>query len=73
MTERLLKNVEGLFREDLLETIVTEWNLYVQKKSTSDLTIEELKACSGILILIGLNLRPSMRLYFSTDINFHCS
>lgn len=57
--------------DDFLELIVKESNRYaLQKKVLICLTLEELKAFIGILILMGLNPLPSLRLYWSTDQNF---
>jgi hypothetical protein len=43
-----------------LNVIVTESNRYAQQKNKSlELTLEELKAFLGILIIMGLNSLPS--------------
>lgn len=63
-----------IFGEDLLLLIVTESNQYAQQKGTTlDLSVEELKAFIGILVIMGFNSLPSLRLYWSTDTNFRSS
>ncbi|KAB0800404.1 hypothetical protein PPYR_06144 [Photinus pyralis] len=59
---------------DFLEKIVTETNRYaIQNNNAIDLTVEELKAFIGMLIIMGFNPLPSLRLYWSSDPNFHNS
>lgn len=38
-----------------------------------NLTVPELKVVIGVLIIMGMNVLPSMRLYWSEDDNFHHS
>lgn len=52
--------------------VVGESNLYaVQSNSELNLSILELQAVIGMLIIMGFNMLPSMRLYWSDDQNFH--
>lgn len=61
-----------LFGDDLLDLIVSESNRYSLQKGTAlDLTLEELKAFLGMLIIMGFHSLPSLRLYWSSDQNFH--
>lgn len=56
----------------LLNLVVKESNLYaVQSNTEFNLSIHELQAVIGILIIMGFNVLPSMRLYWSDDENFH--
>lgn len=58
--------------DDFLKVLVSESNRYAQQKKASlDLTLEELKAFIGILIIMGFHSLPSIRLYWSSDQNFH--
>lgn len=60
--------------EMFLNIIVNESNLYATQSNTYlNLTVPELKAVIGILIIMGLNVLPNMRLYWSDDDNFHNS
>ncbi|KAJ3619208.1 hypothetical protein MTP99_004910 [Tenebrio molitor] len=53
----------GIMSDDFFNVIVTESNHYAQQKNNSlELTLEELKAFLGILIIMGLNSLPSLRL-----------
>jgi hypothetical protein len=47
--------------------------MYIKKKKNAslDLTVEELKAFLGIFIIMGFNTLPSLRLFWSSDTNFH--
>lgn len=63
-----------LFGNDLLELIVSESNRYAfQKGAALFITLEELKAFLGMLIIMGFHSLPSLRLYWSKDQNFHLS
>ncbi|KAF2894881.1 hypothetical protein ILUMI_11294 [Ignelater luminosus] len=71
-SESPLENFLDIFGEDLLNIIVTESNRYARQKGTSlDLSLNELKAFIGILVIMGLNSLPSLRLYWSSDQNFY--
>lgn len=65
----------SLFLEDeILEhtSIVEQSNLFAtQKQSSLDLTLDELKCFLGILIIMGFHRLPSIRMYWSSDPNFH--
>lgn len=53
-----------------LQYIVDQSNIYAyQMGQILDLTLIELKAFIGILIIMGFHQLPSMRLYWSTDLN----
>jgi hypothetical protein len=53
----IFSNIMGDY---FLNVIVTESNRYAQQKNKSlELTLEELKAFLGILIIMGLNSLPS--------------
>lgn len=55
-----------------LKYIVDQSNLYAsQRGQTLDLTVDELKAVFGILIIMGFHSLPSLRMYWSGDHNFH--
>ena len=55
-----------------MEYFVQQSNLYAEQiKINLQLTVEELKAFLGILIVMGLDHLPSLRLYWSRDRNFH--
>jgi len=61
-----------LLTPTFMEYIVAQSNVYATQKNASlDLTVEELKAFLGILIIMGFNTLPSLRLFWSTDTNFH--
>ncbi|KAF2886285.1 hypothetical protein ILUMI_19888 [Ignelater luminosus] len=67
-----LENFLNIFGEDLLNIIVTESNRYAGQKGTSlDLSLNELKAFIGILVIMGLNSLSSLRLYWPSNQNFH--
>ncbi|XP_046391578.1 piggyBac transposable element-derived protein 4-like [Ischnura elegans] len=52
---------------------VAQSNLYAeQHEQNLELTVEELKAWLGIIIFMGFHYLPSIRLFWSTDENFHC-
>lgn len=52
--------------------IVNESNLYaIQSNTELNLNVFELQGVIGMLIIIGLNVLPSMRLYWSEDENFY--
>lgn len=54
--------------------IITQSNLHSDQKGTRlDLKEAELRVVLRMLILIGLNTLPSIRLYWSTDTNFRIS
>lgn len=54
-----------------LQYIVEQSNLYaIQNGQTLNLTMEELKAYFGMLIIMGFHSLPSLRLYWSKDCNF---
>lgn len=57
---------------DFLQNIVLQSNLYAnQRGNILNLSVDELQAFIGILIIMGLNPLPSMRLYWSVDKNFY--
>lgn len=57
--------------EDFLQYIVDQSNIYgLQQNNRLDLSVRELKAFIGMLIIMGLHPLPSMRLYWSNDPNF---
>lgn len=60
----------NFFPESVIESIVVETNRYAsQKKSKNweDVTLQEMKAYFGVLIMMGLNPLPDMELYWSSD------
>lgn len=58
--------------ENMLQIIVDQSNLYAAQGGTElVLTVEELKAFLGLLILFGFNNLPSIRLYWSNNPNFY--
>lgn len=68
-------NVFSLFvTSTFLQLIVTESNRYaLQCHQNLNLTIKELKVFIALLIIVGFHSLPSMRLYWSKDMNFHVS
>ncbi|GBM23181.1 PiggyBac transposable element-derived protein 2 [Araneus ventricosus] len=59
------------FTSTFMNLIVEQSNLYAsQHHANLDLTIEELKDFFGLLIVMGFNKLPSLRLYWSKDLNF---
>lgn len=70
----LLNYFELFINISFINLIVKESNLYaVQMNTKLNLTVPELKAVIGILIIMGFNVLPSMRLYWSENDNFHNS
>lgn len=70
----MLNYFELFMTETFLNLIVTQLNVYAsQNKQELCLTIVELKAIIGILIIMDFNVLPSMRLYWSDNENFHNS
>lgn len=62
------------FTFSVLEMIVDQSNLYAQQKGVDlGLSVDELKAFFGILLIMGFHSLPTMRLYWSSDPNFHVS
>lgn len=52
--------------------IVNESNLYAVKLNADlNLSVLELQAVIGMRIIMGFNVLPSMRFYWSEDENFH--
>lgn len=48
--------------------------MYAQQKNVNlELTLQELKAFLGILIIMGFHTLPSKRLYWNSDNNFSVS
>lgn len=59
-----------IFTPDLVQLILRESNIYAASKGCSlNLELDEFKAFVGILIIMGFHQLPSLRLYWSTDIN----
>ena len=57
-----------LFDEDIQNHIVSESNIYAEKKGVSlNLTLDEFQNVLGILFLSGYNKVPSTRLYWSNE------
>ncbi|KAF2900484.1 hypothetical protein ILUMI_05703 [Ignelater luminosus] len=72
VSESPLENFFNILVKDLLNTIVTESIQYARQKGTSlDLSLNESKAFIEILVIMGLNSLPSLRLYWLSDQNFH--
>lgn len=60
------------FDKNICEVIVVESNLYAsQQKTQLDLCQEELDAFLGVLIIMGFHCLPTLRSYWSTNMNFH--
>lgn len=58
------------FPESLIKSIAIETNLYASQKNSnnwSDISLEEVKAFLGIMIMMGLSPLPDADLYWSTD------
>lgn len=63
---------ETFFDSQLFEHIKIQTELYTSQKNKNFTTsIEELKAFLGLLILMVFHKLPSLKLYWSTDLNFH--
>lgn len=61
------------FSNFLMGLIIEQTELYAsQKNQTISLDLPELKAFLGLLVYMGFHSLPSIRLYWSTDENFHC-
>ncbi|CAI6376091.1 unnamed protein product [Macrosiphum euphorbiae] len=69
----IMLNYFALFvNSTFLNLVVNESNLYAAQSNTElNLSVPELQAFIGILIIMGFNRLPSMRLYWSDDENFH--
>ena len=63
------------FTTAVWQHIVDQSNNYAAHELRIDFstTVEEMKDFIGILVIMGLNMLPSMRLYWSNDQNFHVS
>lgn len=59
------------FTNQMFQHIVDQSNLYSGNKL--NLYVKELHAFFGILIIMGFNVLPSVRHYWSTDQNFFCA
>lgn len=61
-----------LLDDEIVEKIVSESNIYAQQKNNQlQLTSEELMAYFGVLIVMGFHRLPGMKMYWSSDKNFH--
>ncbi|KAL4104080.1 hypothetical protein QTP88_019393 [Uroleucon formosanum] len=70
-TKSSLQNFE-IFFSDFYQHIVDQSNLYSQQCGKNlNLNVDELKAFLGILIIMGFNKLPSIRIYWSADENFY--
>ncbi|KAF9407284.1 hypothetical protein HW555_012641 [Spodoptera exigua] len=61
---------ERLFPDELMVIIVEQTNRYARQKSSTNwkpVTLQDIKAYLGVLILMGLNPLPDMELYWSSD------
>lgn len=66
-----LQIFEKTFGVQTLELIVEQSNLYAQQNGKClDLSVEELKAFLGILIIMGFHTLPTMRLFWCSEKNF---
>ncbi|KAG8269740.1 hypothetical protein J6590_108806 [Homalodisca vitripennis] len=70
-----IKSFSLFLDQDILMHIVSQSNLYANQSNNFNLnlTVDELKCFLGILIIMGFHKLPSIRLYWSTDPNFHFS
>lgn len=60
------------FSEKIISDIVRESNLYAEQNYKQfNLSNEEFLAFFGMLIIMGFHILPSLRHYWSTDINLH--
>lgn len=65
---------ETFFDDELFNIIITQTQLYAtQKNKNFSISIEEIKAFFGILIIMGFHKLPTLRSYWSTDFNFSVS
>jgi len=65
---------ETFFDGELFNIIITQTELYVtQKNKNFPISIEEIKAFFGILVIMGFHKLPTLRSYWSTDFNFSVS
>lgn len=61
---------ESIFDQQILSNIVTETNRYAQKnklKNWTDVTLDEIKAFIGCLIIMGIHQLPALKHYWSSD------
>ncbi|XP_059062765.1 piggyBac transposable element-derived protein 4-like [Achroia grisella] len=61
---------ERLFPDELMVIIVEQTNRYARQKNSTNwkpVTLQDIKAYLGVLILMGLNPLPDMELYWSSD------
>lgn len=73
-SSNLLNYFELFINISFIHLIVKKSNLYaVQMNTELNLTVPELKAVIGILIIMGINVLLSMLLYWSENDNFHNS
>lgn len=71
-SESPIEIFSSILGDDFLQAIVIESNRYTQqKKTTLGLTLEKWKAFIGMLFIMGFNSLPSIRLFWSSDKNFH--
>lgn len=69
--ESPLKTFTSFFDEILFDIFIKESNKFAtQRGANLDVTKVEMAAFFGILIIMGFHTLPSIRLYWSTDINF---
>ena len=69
--QNVMKSFYNVLTPTFLQYIVDQSNLYAsQRNQELHLSLEELKAYVGILIIMGFHSLPSMRLYWSSDCNF---
>ncbi|XP_067014799.2 uncharacterized protein [Anabrus simplex] len=69
-----LEIFQVFFTHAFLTILVQESNKYaIQKGNSLDLSLLELQAFIGVLIIMGFHTLPSIRHYWSSDPNFHVS
>lgn len=65
---------ETFFDDELFNIIVSQTELYATQKNKSfSISIEEIKAFFGVLIIMGFHKLPTLRSYWSTNLNFSVS
>ncbi|CAH2003205.1 unnamed protein product [Acanthoscelides obtectus] len=64
----------AIFSDVVYDMIITESNRYAEQKGVGlNFQRDELQAFFGMLLIMGFHTLPSLRLYWSTDQNFHVS
>ena len=73
-----LQSLEPFFTEEILNMITDQTNIYGKEKKhqrktskRKDVSKKEIESFLGLVILMGINDLPNMKLYWSKDMVFH--